>query len=103
MLDSVQGRAPVAAFGSIVSLPGLEAWIQTWTFNETIHSDRIHISFVMYIPILLLFLTVLSIKRKIVDCANDITVQYDLITKVNLFNVLGEGKAYGKRRNNYCF
>src|SRR6056300_1444534 len=38
LLDSVQGRAPVEAFGPIVSLPELENWIITWTFSETIHS-----------------------------------------------------------------
>jgi ribonucleotide reductase beta subunit family protein with ferritin-like domain len=38
LLDSVQGRAPVEAFNSIVSLPELESWIMTWTFSETIHS-----------------------------------------------------------------
>lgn len=93
LLDSVQGRAPVAAFGSIVSLPELEAWIQTWTFNETIHSrSYTHIIRNVYSDPSIVFDEVLSIKE-IVDCANDITVQYDdLITKVNLFNVLGEGK-----------
>jgi len=38
LLDSVQGRAPVEAFNSIVSLPELESWNMTWTFSETIHS-----------------------------------------------------------------
>lgn len=38
LLDSVQGRAPTAAFLSICSLPELETWIETWTFSETIHS-----------------------------------------------------------------
>ena len=38
LLDSVQGRAPVEAFAPLVSIPELEAWIQTWTFSETIHS-----------------------------------------------------------------
>lgn len=38
LLDSIQGRAPTAAFGSLVSDPTLDTWIQTWTFSETIHS-----------------------------------------------------------------
>jgi ribonucleoside-diphosphate reductase beta chain len=38
LLDSVQGRAPIIAFGPICSLPELETWITTWTFSETIHS-----------------------------------------------------------------
>lgn len=38
LLDSVQGRAPSAAFGTIASVPELETWITTWDFFETIHS-----------------------------------------------------------------
>lgn len=34
LLDSVQGRAPSLAFGSITSLPELETWIATWAFSE---------------------------------------------------------------------
>ena len=38
LLDSVQGRSPNLAFLPLVSLPELETWIETWAFNETIHS-----------------------------------------------------------------
>ena len=38
VLDSVQGRAPNLAFLPLVSLPELEAWVETWSFFETIHS-----------------------------------------------------------------
>nr|DAH85528.1 MAG TPA: ribonucleotide-diphosphate reductase subunit beta [Caudoviricetes sp.] len=38
LLDSIQGRAPTAAFGPVVSDPTLDTWLQTWTFSETIHS-----------------------------------------------------------------
>ena len=38
LLDSVQGRSPNLAFLPFVSIPELETWIQTWAFNETIHS-----------------------------------------------------------------
>src|SRR5438477_265344 len=38
LLDSVQGRAPIAAFGSICSLPELEQWLLAWSFSEMIHS-----------------------------------------------------------------
>jgi ribonucleotide reductase beta subunit family protein with ferritin-like domain len=34
LLDSVQGRAPTLAFGTICSLPELETWLQTWAFSE---------------------------------------------------------------------
>ena len=33
LLDSVNGSAPIEAFGPIVSLPELENWIITWTFS----------------------------------------------------------------------
>lgn len=38
LLDSINSRAPTAAFGPIVSDPTLDTWLQTWTFSETIHS-----------------------------------------------------------------
>lgn len=38
VLDTKQGAAPSKAFGPIVSLPEVETYIQTWTWNETIHS-----------------------------------------------------------------
>lgn len=38
LLDSVQGRSPSLAFLPIVSLPELENWVQTWAFQETVHS-----------------------------------------------------------------
>ena len=37
-MDSVQGRAPADSFNPLISLPELENWVTTWTFNETIHS-----------------------------------------------------------------
>ena len=38
LLDSVQGRSPVAVLLPICSDPALENWIETWSFSETIHS-----------------------------------------------------------------
>jgi ribonucleoside-diphosphate reductase beta chain len=38
LLDSVQGRSPNLALLPLVTLPELEAWIELWSFNETIHS-----------------------------------------------------------------
>ena len=38
LLDSVQGRSPNLAFLPLATIPELETWIQTWAFNETIHS-----------------------------------------------------------------
>ena len=37
-MDTVQGRGPSEAFGSIASLSEFENWIKTWEFSETIHS-----------------------------------------------------------------
>ena len=37
-LDSIQGRSPVQIFTPVSSVPELEAWVQTWSFFETIHS-----------------------------------------------------------------
>jgi ribonucleoside-diphosphate reductase beta chain len=38
LLDSVQGRGPNLCLLPIVSLPEVETWIETWCFEETIHS-----------------------------------------------------------------
>lgn len=38
IMDRVQSDAPAEALGAICSDMGLQAWIQTWTFFETIHA-----------------------------------------------------------------
>ena len=92
LLDSVQGRAPVEAFGPLVSIPELEAWIQTWTFSETIHSrSYTHIIRNVYSDPSKIFDEMLDIKE-IMECADEISVCYDqLIEKAAWFNLLGEG------------
>ncbi len=92
LLDSVQGRAPVEAFGSIVSLPELENWIITWTFSETIHSrSYTHIIRNVYANPSKIFDEMMDIEE-IVDCASDITDEYDkLIELSSWYNLLGEG------------
>jgi len=92
LLDSVQGRAPVEAFGPVVSLPELENWIQTWTFSETIHSrSYTHIIRNVYSNPSKIFDEMLDIEE-IVDCAGDISKYYDeLITGAMYYNLLGEG------------
>lgn len=83
LLDSVQGRAPTAAFGPIVSLPELETWIQTWTFSETIHSrSYTHILRNLYADPSVVFDGLLDIGE-IVDCARDITALYDELIRGN--------------------
>jgi len=92
LLDSVQGRAPVEAFGPVVSLPKLENWIQTWTFSETIHSrSYTHIIRNVYSNPSKIFDELLDIEE-IVDCAGDISKYYDeLIEMSGYYNLLGAG------------
>jgi ribonucleoside-diphosphate reductase beta chain len=85
LLDSVQGRAPTAAFGPICSLPELETWITTWTFSETIHSrSYTHIIRNIYPNPSKVFDELMDIKE-IVDCANDISKYYDTLIEYNNF------------------
>jgi len=89
LLDSVQGRAPTAAFGPIASLPELETWIQTWTFNETIHSrSYTHIIRNVYADPGAVFDEILDIQE-IVDCAADISKNYDDLISFNN-NTIGQ-------------
>ena len=77
LLDSVQGRAPTMAFGSICSLPELETWITTWAFSETIHSrSYTHIIRNIYPNPSKIFDEIMNIDE-IVDCACDIGKYYD--------------------------
>jgi ribonucleoside-diphosphate reductase beta chain len=83
LLDSVQGRAPVMAFGPICSLPELETWIQTWTFFETIHSRAYtHIIRNIYPDPSKVFDEMLDIQE-IVDCAESISKYYDELINWN--------------------
>ena len=83
ILDSVQGRAPSLAFLPICSLPELEVWIQTWAFNETIHSQSYtHIIRNIYSNPSIVFDEILNIQE-IVDCAKDISVHYDALIRLN--------------------
>ena len=92
LLDSVQGRAPVEAFGPLVSIPELEAWIQTWTFSETIHSrSYTHIIRNVYSDPSKVFDEMMDINE-IMDCADDISKNYDeLIEQAAYYNLLGKG------------
>ena len=83
LLDSVQGRAPAVAFGPICSLPELETWITTWTFSETIHSrSYTHIIRNVYSNPSKIFDEMMDIQE-IVDCADDITKNYDELIELN--------------------
>ena len=83
LLDSVQGRAPSVAFGPICSLPELENWITTWTFSETIHSrSYTHIIRNVYANPSVIFDGLMDIAE-IVDCAKDISKNYDELIHYN--------------------
>jgi ribonucleoside-diphosphate reductase beta chain len=83
LLDSVQGRAPVAAFGPICSLPELETWILTWTFSESIHSrSYTYIIRNVYPDPSKIFDELLDIQD-IIDCASDISTNYDKLIEWN--------------------
>lgn len=92
LLDSVQGRSPNLAFLPFVSIPELETWIQTWAFNETIHSrSYTHIIRNVYSDPSRVFDELTDIEE-IVNCARDISRYYDnLISYGGYYNLLGVG------------
>jgi len=92
LLDSVQGRSPNLAFLPLATIPELETWIETWAFNETIHSrSYTHIIRNVYSDPAKVFDELTDIKE-IVNCAESITGHYDeLINYSQFYNLLGEG------------
>lgn len=83
LLDSVQGRAPTAAFSPLSSLPEIEAWIQWWAAMEVIHSrSYTHIIRNVYPDPSIVLDGMLDIEE-IVDCAVDISGAYDALIKFN--------------------
>ena len=92
LLDSVQGRSPSLALLPFVSIPELETWINTWTFNETVHSrSYTHIIRNVYSDPSQVFDELLELEP-IVNCAIDISKYYDdVIEYGGFFNLLGAG------------
>jgi ribonucleoside-diphosphate reductase beta chain len=92
LLDSVQGRSPNLALLPIVTLPELETFIQTWAFNETVHSrSYTHIIRNVYSDPSAVFEEMTEIQE-IVDCAKTISATYDtLIEAASWYNLLGVG------------
>lgn len=92
LLDSVQGRSPNLAFLPIVSVPEIEAFIETWAFFETIHSRAYtHIIRNVYSNPSKIFDEMMDLEE-IVKCSKDISVHYDnLIELSNWYRLLGEG------------
>jgi len=93
LLDSVQGRSPNLAFLPLATIPELETWIETWAFNETIHSrSYTHIIRNVYSDPSVIFDELMDLDE-IVACASDISKYYDeLITAGSWYRMLGVGK-----------
>jgi ribonucleoside-diphosphate reductase beta chain len=93
LLDSVQGRSPNLALLPIVSIPELETWIETWAFNETIHSrSYTHIIRNVYADPSKVFDELLDVKE-IYETSQSISQYYDdLIEASTWYQMLGEGK-----------
>lgn len=92
LLDSVQGRSPNLAFLPLATIPELETWIETWAFNETIHSrSYTHIIRNVYSDPSVIFDELMELDE-IVACAADISKYYDdLITAGSWYRMLGVG------------
>lgn len=92
LLDSVQGRSPNLAFLPLATIPELETWIETWAFNETIHSrSYTHIIRNVYADPSEIFDKVLEIEP-IVNCAQDISRYYDDVIEYGTwYRLLGVG------------
>ena len=93
LLDSIQGRSPNIALLTIVSVPELETWIETWTFSETIHSrSYTHIMRNVMSDPSVVFDDIVT-NDAIVSRATAITRYYDdLIEGVQIYNAFGEGE-----------
>jgi ribonucleoside-diphosphate reductase beta chain len=92
LLDSVQGRSPNLAFLPLATIPELETWIETWAFNETIHSrSYTHIIRNVYSDPSVIFDQLMDLDE-IVACATDISKYYDdLIEASGWYRMLGLG------------
>ncbi|MGB4881818.1 MAG: class Ia ribonucleoside-diphosphate reductase subunit beta [Neisseria sp.] len=93
LLDSIQGRSPNVGLLPLVSIPELETWIETWSFNETIHSrSYTHIIRNIISDPSIVFDDIVT-NDYIVKRAEDISCYYDdLIEYTQYYNLLGEGK-----------
>ena len=92
LLDSVQGRSPNLALLPLATIPELETWIETWAFNETIHSrSYTHIIRSVYSNPSQVFDELMDIEE-ISSCAQDISRYYDeLIAASTAYQYLGAG------------
>jgi len=83
ILDSVQGRSPNLAFLPIVSLPELEAFIETWSFNETIHSRSYTYIIRNVYPNPSKVFDAIHDNQEVMACADAISKYYDDLIQYN--------------------
>lgn len=102
LLDSVQGRGVLAAFGPYCSLPELESCMNAWQFFENIHSrSYTHIIKNVYSNPSEVFDTILD-DEKIIDRAKSVTEAYDdFINYANRYTVTGEGDTHTLKKKLY--
>ena len=93
VLDSVQGRSPNLALLPLATIPEIETWIETWAFNETIHSrSYTHIIRNVYADPSKVFDSLMDVEE-IVSCGTDISKYYDdLIEYHRMYEYLGVGE-----------
>lgn len=92
LLDSIQGRSPNIALLPSVSIPELETWIETWSFNATVHARSYSyiISSILDEPSNVL--DSIMENEPILKGIKDITYYYDsLIEYTQYYNLLGVG------------
>ena len=94
LLDSVQGRSPNLALLPLVTLPELEAWIELWSFNETIHSKSYTYILRNVYPDPGKVLDEIMDIKEIIECSKSITRYYDdLLEYGRLWLIYGAASA----------
>ena len=92
LLGSIQGRSPNIALLPLVSIPELETWIETWSFNATVHARSYSniINSILDEPSNVL--DSIMENEYILKKAKDITHYYDsLVEYTQYYNLLGIG------------
>jgi ribonucleoside-diphosphate reductase beta chain len=104
VLDSVQGRGPVGTFGPIVSLPELEAWLNTWQFFETIHSKSYTYIIQNVFPDPSKVFDQISEVKELVECTDQISKYYDELELLNAARVDHKNSEYfyAKEKSEYA-
>lgn len=89
LLDSIQGRSPVAVLLPICSDPALENWIETWSFSETIHARSYTHIMRNALPNPSAVLDDIMVNPHIMERAVAVTDLYDQLYQMNIRRDLG--------------